>query len=138
MPPIPPASRPRRPARAAARGEPSEQELAPNRRQNILAAAERLFAQRGFHGVSIRDIADEAGVPLALVGYYFGPKLDLYHAIFRERSGYIGERLTALAEAQRKAPPGLLLDEIVGAFVLPALRVAATPEGRSRMPSSTR
>lgn len=104
--------------------------LTPNRQQNILQAAERLFAARGFHGVSIRDIADEAGVPLALVGYYYGPKLSLYHAIFRERAGYIGERLQALAEACRSEPAAARLDAIVAAFVLPTLRVASQPEGR--------
>ena len=105
--------------------------MAPNRKHNILLSAERLFAARGFHGVSIRDIADEAGVPLALVGYYYGPKVSLYHEIYRQRSGYIGERLKALAEAQRAAAPGQLLEEIVKAFVLPALKVAASPEGRN-------
>lgn len=36
-------------------------EPAVNRKENIRLAAERLFAARGYHGVSIRDIANEAG-----------------------------------------------------------------------------
>lgn len=115
--------------RATARTTACEEDLAPNRQANILQAAERLFATRGFHGVSIRDIADEAGVPLALVGYYYGPKLSLYHAIFRAHAGYIDVRLQSLAEAQQKAPPGQLLEEIVKAFVLPVLEVASQPAG---------
>jgi AcrR family transcriptional regulator len=129
MPAKSPASRPARRADAA-RGS-TESELAPNRRHDILVSAERLFATQGFHGVSIRDIAEEAGVPLALVGYYFGPKVELYHAIYRERAGYIGERLNGLAKAQREAPPGQLLEEIVKAFVLPVLGVAADPARRN-------
>lgn len=129
MPAKPPA--PRLARRAAGAPPAPEPDLAPNRRHNILVSAERLFATRGFHGVSIRDIAEEAGVPLALVGYYFGPKVDLYHAIYRERAGYIGERLNALAAAQREAPPGQLLEEIVKAFVLPVLAVAADPQRRN-------
>jgi len=121
----------RKPPARSARSEPTEQDLAPNRKHNILLSAERLFAARGFHGVSIRDIADEAGVPLALVGYYYGPKVSLYHEIYRQRAGYIEERLKALAEAQRAAAPGQLLEEIVKAFVLPVLKVAASPEGRN-------
>ncbi len=120
--------------RAAARranNESETREAAPNRKQDILLAAERLFAQRGFHGVSIRDIADEAGVQLALIGYYYGPKVELYHEIYRQRAGYIQERLKALAEAQRSAPKGKLLEEIVKAFVLPVLRVADDPNGRN-------
>ena len=105
-------------------------ETVPDRKHNILVAAERLFAERGYHGVSIREIADEAGVPIALVGYHFGPKLDLYHAIFHHRSAYIGERLQALALAQREAPKSQLLERIVEAFVLPVLAVATQPKGK--------
>ena len=57
----------------------------PDRRQAILLAAEKLFAQHGYHAVTIRDIATEAGVPLALVGYYFGPKHELFFAVFDSR-----------------------------------------------------
>jgi len=109
---------------------PTEKDLTPTRKQNILRAAERLFAMHGFHGVSIRDIADEAGVPLALVGYYYGPKLELYHEIYYQRAGYIEQRLESLARAQREAPVGQQLEAIVTAFVLPVLQVAATPDGR--------
>jgi AcrR family transcriptional regulator len=105
-------------------------EPVPNRRRNILLAAERLFAAQGFHGVSIREVAEEAGVPLALVGYYFGPKALLYEQIYRERAGYIQQRLQALALAQEQAAPGELLDEIVKAFVLPVLALAAHADGR--------
>lgn len=113
-------------ARARARGE-----AVADRKGDILQAAERLFAQRGFHGVSIRDIADEAGVQFALVGYYYGPKLSLYHEIFRQRAGYMQERLAFLASAQRDVAPGLLLEKIVEAFVVPALQVARDPQRRN-------
>jgi len=121
---------PKNPASRKRAAASEEVTLAPNRQANILQAAERLFAARGFHGVSIRDIADEAGVPLALVGYYYGPKLSLYHAIFRAHAGYIDVRLQSLAQAQAAAAPGLLLEEIVKAFVLPVLEVARQPAGQ--------
>lgn len=117
-------------APARGRRQTGEAELAPNRKENILRSAERLFALRGFHGVSIRDIAEEAGVPLALVGYYYGPKVDLYHEIYRQRAGFLQERLGTLARVLQEAPAGQLLEAIVKAFVLPVLRVAATPDGR--------
>ena len=63
--------------------EPTDQSAAPariDRRQNILAASQRLFARLGYHGVTIRQIAEEAHVPLALVGYY-GQKQELYDAV---------------------------------------------------------
>lgn len=101
-----------------------------DRKTTILQTAERLFAAKGYHGVSIRDIADAAGVPLALVGYYYGPKLSLYHAIFKAHAAYIDVRLESLRQAQIEAAPGALLTDIVRAFVLPVLDLAAQPGGR--------
>ena len=54
----------------------------PDRKSAILLAAEKLFAQHGYDAVSLRQIAEEAGVPLALVGYYYGQKHELFEAIF--------------------------------------------------------
>ncbi|HSV54609.1 MAG TPA: TetR family transcriptional regulator [Burkholderiaceae bacterium] len=117
--------------RGRPRGSISAGTEAPDRKRDILLAAERLFAEHGFHGVAIRDIANEAGVQFALVGYYYGPKLDLYQEIFRQRSGYIQERLNSLARAQAGAPRDQLLEEIVKAFVLPVLKMARDPDGRN-------
>jgi AcrR family transcriptional regulator len=101
------------------------------RRQAILLAAERLFAQHGYHGVTIRQIAEQAAVPLALVGYYFGPKHELFHAIFRQWSHTVDERLALLAQA-RSGPGGARpLRAIVAAFVDPVLQMRASAEGES-------
>ncbi|HEU4552458.1 MAG TPA: TetR family transcriptional regulator, partial [Chitinophaga sp.] len=51
----------------------------------ILDAAERLFAMHGFHGASVRDIAQEADVNIAMISYYFGSKERLIEAIFLKR-----------------------------------------------------
>lgn len=118
----PPAAGVKRPA-AAAR---------PDRRQNILLAAEKLFARYGFHAVSIRDIADEAGVPLALVGYHFGNKQHLYHAIFEHWSGMLQERTDALAQVMASGVPGTdRLTPLVEAFIAPVIRLRASAEGES-------
>jgi AcrR family transcriptional regulator len=52
----------------------------------ILEVAERLFAEHGFEGTSVRDIAQEAGVNVAMISYYFGSKEKLLQAIFNYRS----------------------------------------------------
>ena len=52
-------------------------------RTQILDAAERLLAERGYRGTSIRAITDLAGVNLAAVGYHFGSKADLMAAVVR-------------------------------------------------------
>lgn len=117
-------ARPRAPAPAPAATAPA----APDRKQAILLAAERLFAERGYHAVSIRDIAAAAGVPLALVGYHYGPKQALFEAIFEHWGGSVQERLARLEQALA-AGPADLLPRIVQAFVRPVLALRASPDG---------
>ncbi|MET0392110.1 MAG: TetR family transcriptional regulator [Chitinophagaceae bacterium] len=52
----------------------------------IMEAAEKLFAGKGFEGTSVRDIAEAAGVNLAMISYYFGSKEKLMEAMFSYRS----------------------------------------------------
>ena len=49
--------------------------------QDILAAARRLFSERGLYGTSIRDIEDASGVSKGLILHHFGTKEDLYAAV---------------------------------------------------------
>ena len=49
-----------------------------SRRAAILAAARELFAQAGYDGTSLRRIATEAGVDVALISHYFGNKEGLF------------------------------------------------------------
>jgi AcrR family transcriptional regulator len=102
----------------------------PDKRLTILLAAEKLFALNGFHGVSIRDIATEAGVPLALVGYYFGAKHELYHAIFESWHPMIQQRLSGLAAAIADADQADRLERILDAFIGPVLALHQHPDGR--------
>jgi AcrR family transcriptional regulator len=51
----------------------------------IMEAAEDLFAEKGFNGTSVRDIADKAQVNLAMISYYFGSKEKLLEALFAYR-----------------------------------------------------
>lgn len=53
-------------------------------RTRILAAAERLFAERGFDRTSTARIAAEAGVPHGLIFYHFKTKMDLLLALIRD------------------------------------------------------
>ncbi len=115
--------------RAGARQDASASRV--DRKGQILLAAERLFAQFGFHAVSIRQIAQEAQVPLALVGYHFGQKQDLFHAIFAHWSGTIEERMQGLQAVQMLPHSRLKLQRMVEAFVAPVIRLRASPEGEA-------
>lgn len=116
-----------KPRRAAARE--ADAPARPDRKLAILLAAERLFAQSGYHGVSIRQIADEAGVPLALVGYYYGQKHELFHAIFEHWRHTIDERLQRLSQVLAQPRDGQTLERVVQAFAEPVMRMRASAEG---------
>ncbi len=74
----------------------------PDRRQQILAVAAKLFARRGFRGTTTRQIAERAGVNEAILFRHFRRKEDLYWAILDHkcRSARGRERL----EAELRAP----------------------------------
>lgn len=90
-------------------------------RDRILDSAEKLFAHRGFHGVSIREITRAAGVDVALANYHFGPKKNLLAAVLERRAQLLNdERLHMLAAAkQRAAPAPASADAIINAFTYP-------------------
>ena len=110
--------------------EPSTAKFRPDRRQNILDASQRLFARYGYHAVTIRQIAAEAKVPLALVGYYFGQKQELYDAIFSHWSGTVAQRSVDLREALTATKSEQLL-RIVSAMVVPVVRMRGNADGES-------
>jgi AcrR family transcriptional regulator len=88
-------------------------------REQLLRAAERLFATRGFAGVSVRTIAAEAGVNWSLVGYYFRGKDGLLAEVYRRHCTTLNtERLRLLNDARGA---GATLESVIEAFVRPAL-----------------
>ncbi len=53
-------------------------------RAEILAAARRVFAQRGLDGTSVREVAEAAGVNNAMIYYHFKDKQDLYRSVLSD------------------------------------------------------
>lgn len=92
-----------------------------SKRDRILDTAEALFAERGFDGVTLRQIAIGAGVDVALASYHFGKKLDLFRAVFERRAPTLNDtRLAALKAAQEaSAPKPASLESIIEAFLRP-------------------
>jgi len=114
---------------AGARADSRSAKGGVDRPRAILLAAERLFATEGYPTVSLRRIADEAGVPLALIHYHFGRKEDLYSAVFARGHRSVKARVAALQTLpsckQRRPSRRSRVRRIVEAFVAPVLNRAA-------------
>jgi AcrR family transcriptional regulator len=75
-----------------------------DKRAHILAIAEQLFADKGFDGTSVRDIAQLANVNLAMISYYFGSKEKLFEALLEDRASYTLGILEELNKDQSLTP----------------------------------
>ena len=98
-------------------------------RSAILNAAERLYADRGFADVTLRDIVAAAGVNLAAVNYHFGSKDELIAELFVTRSLATNrERLNELRDAEAAGGGRAAVDAILRALVGPTLRGCLGPD----------
>jgi AcrR family transcriptional regulator len=70
------------------------------RRRQILDAAVRTFAQKGYHACRVSDIAEEAGVAYGLVYHYFESKEAVLEAIFRDTWGMMLRAIQAVEETE--------------------------------------
>lgn len=62
--------------------------LMTDKKEQIIKAAIELFAEKGFEGTSVRDLAAKAEVNVAMVNYYFGSKEKLFEAMVQEGASY--------------------------------------------------
>ncbi|MFM0527280.1 helix-turn-helix domain containing protein [Paraburkholderia strydomiana] len=92
-------------------------------RAHLLAAATRLFVERGFSGTSLRDIAAEAGYTQGAFYSNFASKEDLFLELMRERSS------TQVSDIGRTlSDPSASADDILSALELWAKTLDAEPE----------
>jgi AcrR family transcriptional regulator len=74
------------------------------RREDILAAAKKVFASKGYHATTIADIAKQAGVAYGSVYWYFTSKDELFHELMTSEEQALRSHLaTALAGIDPKA-----------------------------------
>ena len=78
----------------------------------ILDATERLFAEHGYDGTSVRDIAQEAGVNVAMISYYFGSKEKLMESMFVHRISASRMSLENLVNDKQMTPAEKLFQMI--------------------------
>jgi AcrR family transcriptional regulator len=95
-------------------------------KEKILNAAEKLFADQGVAGTSLRQIVGEAGVNLAAVHYHFGSKDEMLDALVKRKAGPVNDRRLALldtyvADARGGAVP---VEKTLWAFLSPMADVA--------------
>lgn len=118
------AAKPRRAAAAVAErdGEP---------RRRILAAAEQVFATRGFDAATLREITVAAGVNIAAVNYYFSSKDELVRQVLdRRMTPYTAARLAALeARLAEAGGAALSIADIVEAMVRPIVELSRDDTG---------
>jgi TetR/AcrR family transcriptional regulator, fatty acid metabolism regulator protein len=69
------------------------------RRRDILRAAIRVFAHKGYHACRVGDVAAEAGVAYGLVYHYFGSKQELLEEVFRRTWANLLEALHEIEES---------------------------------------
>jgi AcrR family transcriptional regulator len=101
-------------------------DLKASTRERILSAAEDLFAEHGYDGTGLRDIALKAQTRIGLVSYHFQSKEKLYELIVESRSSEIGRiRLNLLTKERKKygANP-IPISNIIYAYTWPFLEFA--------------
>jgi AcrR family transcriptional regulator len=81
----------------------------------ILQVAEKLFAEEGFDGTSIRDIAKKANVNIAMISYYFGSKEKMLEALVLSRISDMRLQLENLYN--ENIPPFAKVDRMVELYI---------------------
>jgi len=86
------------------------------RRRQILDAGRRLFSRRGYNGVTVRAIAEEAGLNSAAhLYFYFPSKADLYRETVKEMTAPVQEM--SVSESALDRPPERALGSIARAYL---------------------
>lgn len=84
-----------------------------NRRQDILSAALRVFARKGYAAATNAEIAGEAGVTAAALYYYFRSKEELFKAALAERIDTVAPLLAKIGDPVTSGPP----EQVIPLFV---------------------
>jgi AcrR family transcriptional regulator len=92
-------------------------------KEQIITVAERLFAERGFAGTTLRNVVSEAGVNLAAVSYHFGSKEELFRAVVRRFSHPVTERELRLLSELQAGPKLPSVEEILTVVLKPSLEI---------------
>ncbi|MCW5760114.1 MAG: TetR family transcriptional regulator [Phenylobacterium sp.] len=99
----------------------------PDLREAIHDAAEGLFSRHGFYGVTVRQVASEAGVDTALIHYYFGAKRELFDSVFARRADVLNDIRVRALRAYETGHAGAMTPEgVIEAFIDPLVELSLT------------
>jgi len=99
--------------------------LTTDTKEQIISVAERLFAERGFAGTTLRNVVSEAGANLAAVHYHFGSKEDLFRAVVARFARPVVEQELALLEQLQAGHEVPSVEAILTALLKPNLEILA-------------
>lgn len=85
------------------------------RRRQILAAAKRVFADAGYHGTKMADVADAAGLSYGAVYWYFDSKDELFHALMDAEDEALRGHISSAVGDATGGDPGVLLRRAIRA-----------------------
>lgn len=103
------------------RGRPRRATDAGKARGRLLDAAESLFAERGLYGVTTRQVADAAGVDVALIYYHFQSKSSLFDAVIERRARPLVSARRDSLRAYVASERTVTVEGAVGAFINPMI-----------------
>lgn len=91
-----------------------------DKKEHIMNTAIELFAEKGFEGSSIRDLATRADVNVAMVNYYFGSKDKLFESIVEYKASFMRGKLDEIEADTRLSEIGKI-DAIIESYVAKVL-----------------
>ena len=86
-----------------------------NKREHILQVAETLFAEHGYEGTSVRLLAKNSAVNIAMISYYFGSKEKLFEALVEYRASSLKDKLKSVGKETDN--PVKIIEQVVDLIV---------------------
>lgn len=104
----------------------------PSTKERILDSTEKLLAEQGFVGLSIRKISHAATANVAAVNYHFGNKSELIKCVLERRLSHLFKVRQTMLNELKKNNPEYSLQAVLRAFIIPALQMANQPKQGGR------
>ena len=87
-----------------------------DKKTHIMEVAIELFAEKGFEGTSIRDLATKADVNVAMINYYFGSKEKLFECMVKQKAAYTKDILEEIVNNEHLSEIEKI-DRIIDSYV---------------------